>query len=144
MQENNLTEERREQLDKANQLKDEVMQGLQVGEAVERLLLKAIHALALMDNDTVSYEEAKRSLTAIYGDTLGQEIPLKIELEQFQERLRHICTFYEKAKVEETEEPDTLERALRAIRAHEQRIRYLEDRLHLPHLQKSELPAESS
>ena len=108
MQENNLTEERREQLDKANQLKDEVMRGLQVGEAVERLLLKAIHALALMDNDTVSYEEAKRSLTAIYGDTLGQEIPLKIELEQYQERLQHIRAFYEKAKEAESEETDTL------------------------------------
>ena len=138
MQESNLTEERREQLDKANQLKDEVMRGLQVGEAVERLLLKASHALALMANDTVSYEEAKRSITAIYGDTLGQEIPLKIELEQYQERLQHIRAFYEKAKAAESEEPDTLERALRAIRAHEQRITYLENRLHLPHSQEPE------
>jgi hypothetical protein len=121
--------ERKAELDEANQLKDEVMQGLQVGEPTERLLLKAIHALALMDNDTVSYEEAKSTMTAVYGDTLGQEIPLQIELEEFTKRLKKIKTFYEKAKAEESEEPDTLERALNAIRIHERRITTLKERL---------------
>lgn len=143
MQENGLTDQRRGELDQANQLKDEVMQGLQVGEPTERLLLKAIHALVLMDNDTVSYEEAKRTLTAIYGDALGQEIPLKIELEQFQERLKNIRAFYTAASAAESEEPDTLQRALSAIRAHERRITDLEDRLHLPHSQKSEEAADT-
>lgn len=121
--------ERKTELDEANQLKDEVMQGLQVGEPTERLLLKAIHALALMDNDTVSFEEAKRTLIAIYGDTLGQTIPLEIELEEFSKRLEKINAFYTKAKAEESEEPDTLDRALNSIRAHERRIAYLKDRL---------------
>lgn len=121
--------ERKAELDEANQLKDEVMQGLQVGEPTERLLLKAIHALALMDNDTVSYEEAKSTMIAVYGDTLGQEIPLQIELEEFTKRLKKIKTFYEKAKAEESEEPDTLERALNAIRIHERRIATLKERL---------------
>lgn len=121
--------ERKAELDEANQLKDEIMQGLQVGEPTERLLLKAIHALTLMDNDTVSYEEAKSTMIAVYGDTLGQEIPLQIELEEFTKRLKKIKTFYEKAKAEEIEEPDTLERTLNAIRIHERRIATLKKRL---------------
>ncbi len=123
------TSKRKAELDEANQLKDEVMKGLQVGEPAERLLLKAIHALALMDNDTISYEEAKSTMIAVYGDTLGEEIPLQIELEEFTGRLEKIKAFYKKAKEEESEEPDTLERALNAIRIHERRIRYLKDRL---------------
>ncbi|MCH3972011.1 MAG: hypothetical protein LKE53_04455 [Oscillospiraceae bacterium] len=123
------TQERKAELDEANQLKDEVMQGLQVGEPAERLLLKAIHALALIDNDSVSYNEAKSTMIAIYGDTLGQEVPLQIELEAFTKRLATIKAFYEKAKAEESEEPDTLSRALNAIRAHERRIAYLKERI---------------
>lgn len=123
------TQERKAELDEANQLKDEVMQGLQVGEPAERLLLKAIHALALIDNDSVSYNEAKSTMIAIYGDTLGQEVPLQIELEAFTKRLATIIAFYEKAKAEESEEPDTLSRALNAIRAHERRIAYLKERI---------------
>ncbi|MGI6283934.1 hypothetical protein [Caproicibacterium lactatifermentans] len=123
------TPERKSELDEANQLKDEIMQGLQVGEPAERLMLKAVHALALMDNDSVSYEEAKRTLIAIYGDTLGQKVPLEIELEEFTKRLKKIKVFYQKAKADESEEPDTLARALNSIRAHERRIDYLKDRL---------------
>lgn len=123
------TSERKAELDEANQLKDEVMQGLQAGESAERLLLKAVHALALMDNDTVSFEEAKRTLIAVYGDTLGQTVPLEIELEEFTNRLQKITAFYTKAKAGESEEQETLDRALNSIRAHENRIKYLKDRL---------------
>ncbi|WOC33614.1 MULTISPECIES: hypothetical protein [Caproicibacterium] len=127
------TPDRKAELDEANQLKDEVMLGLQVGEPAERLLLKAVHALALMDHDTVSFEEAKRTLIAIYGDTLGKPVPLEIELEEFTKRLKKIKVFYEEAKEkadsEDHEDTDTVERALNAIRAHERRIAYLKSRL---------------
>lgn len=124
-----LTAQRRAQLDQANQLKDEVMRGLQVGEPTERLLLKAVQALSLIDDDSVSYEEACHCLTAIYGDALGKPVPLQIELEEYTKRLAHIKRFHEEASAAESEAPDTLDRALNAIRAHERRIAFLQDRI---------------
>ena len=55
-----LSQERKSELAHANQLQVEVMKGLQSGEPVERLLLKALESLALKDNDTVSFPEAKK------------------------------------------------------------------------------------
>ena len=91
----------------ANQLQVEVMKGLQSGEPVERLLLKALESLALKDNDTVSFPEAKKTLIAIYGDALGQPVPLQIELEEFETRLERLKQAYEEGK--ETEAKDTQE-----------------------------------
>ena len=73
-----LSQERRSELAHANQLQVEIMKGLQSGEPVERLLLKALECIALKDNDTVSYPEAKKTLLAVYGDALGETIPLEI------------------------------------------------------------------
>lgn len=144
MEEKNLTQERRNELDEANQLKDEVMQGLQAAEPAERLLLKAVHALSLMDGDSVSYEEAKRTLTAVYGDVLGQEMPLKIELEQYFDRLEKIKAYIERESQNDAADPDTVERARSAARAHVRRITALEDQLGLPHSQKSDVEEEEA
>ena len=134
-----LTQERRNELDEANQLKDEVMQGLQAAEPAERLLLKAVHALSLMDGDSVLYEEAQRTLTAVYGDVLGQKVPLKIELEQYLDRLEKIRAYIARESMNASADPDTVERARSATRAHVRRITALEDQLGLPHSQKSDV-----
>ena len=56
-----LSQERRSELAHANQLQVEIMKkGRDSGEPVERLLLKALECIALKDNDTVSYPEAKK------------------------------------------------------------------------------------
>ena len=93
-----LSQERKSELAHANQLQVEVMKGLQSGEPVERLLLKALESLALKDNDTVSFPEAKKTLIAIYGDALGQPVPLQIELEEFETRLERLKQAYEEGK----------------------------------------------
>ena len=49
-----ITQERQSEIAHANQLQVEVMKGLQCGEPVERLLLKALESMALKENDTVS------------------------------------------------------------------------------------------
>ena len=121
-----LSQERKSELAHANQLQVEVMKGLQSGEPVE-LLLKALESLALKDNDTVSFPEAKKTLIAIYGDALGQPVPLQIELEEFETRLERLKQAYEEGK--ETEAKDTQERVKNAIMAHENRIALLKKKI---------------
>ena len=122
-----LSQERKSELAHANQLQVEVMKGLQSGEPVERLLLKALESLALKDNDTVSFPEAKKTLIAIYGDALGQPVPLQIELEEFETRLERLKQAYEEGK--ETEAKDTQERVKNAIMGHENRIALLKKKI---------------
>ena len=122
-----LSQERKSELAHANQLQVEVMKGLQSGEPVERLLLKALESLALKDNDTVSFPEAKKTLIAIYGDALGQPVPLQIELEEFETRLERLKQAYEEGK--ETEAKDTQERVKNASMAHENRIALLKKKI---------------
>ena len=122
-----LSQERKSELAHANQLQVEVMKGLQSGEPVERLLLKALESLALKDNDTVSFPEAKKTLIAIYGDALGQPVPLQIELEEFETRLERLKQAYEEGK--ETEAKDTQERVKNSIMAHENRIALLKKKI---------------
>lgn len=122
-----ITQERQSEIAHANQLQVEVMKGLQCGEPVERLLLKALESMALKENDTVSYPEAKKTLIAVYGDALGQPVPLQIELEEFEERLERLRKAYEEGK--ETEPKDTQERVKNAILAHENRIALLKKRI---------------
>ncbi len=122
-----LSEERKSEIALADQLRAEVMRGLQCGEPVERLLLKAVQSMALKDNDTVSYPEAKKTLIAIYGDALGQPVPLQIELEETEQRLERLRKAYEAG--EGVEPYDVQERVKNAIRAHEARIALLKDKI---------------
>jgi phage baseplate assembly protein W len=122
-----LSEERKSEIALADQLRAEVMRGLQCGEPVERLLLKAVQSMALKDNDTVSYPEAKKTLIAIYGDALGQPVPLQIELEETEQRLERLRKAYEEG--EGVEPYDVQERVKNAIRAHEARIALLKDKI---------------
>ena len=122
-----LSEERKSEIALADQLRAEVMRGLQCGEPVERLLLKAIQSIALKENDTVSYPEAKKTLIAIYGDALGQPVPLQIELEETEQRLARLRKAYEEG--EEVEPHDVQERVKNAIRSHEARIILLKDKI---------------
>ena len=91
------------------------------------LCLSLIHIFALKDNDTVSFPEAKKTLIAIYGDALGQPVPLQIELEEFETRLERLKQAYEEGK--ETEAKDTQERVKNAIMAHENRIALLKKKM---------------
>lgn len=122
-----LSEERKSEIALADQLRAEVMRGLQCGEPVERLLLKAIQSIALKENDTVSYPEAKKTLIAIYGDALGQPVPLQIELEETEQRLARLRKAYEEG--EGVEPHDVQERVKNAIRSHEARIILLKDKI---------------
>ena len=59
--------------------------------------------------------------------TLGETIPLEIELEEYEERLQRLKKAYEEGK--ETEPRDTQERVKNAILTHENRIAFLKEKL---------------
>ena len=122
-----ISQERQSEIAHANQLQVEVMKGLQCGEPVERLLLKALESMALKENDTVSYPEAKKTLSALYADALGERVPRQIGFEEFETRLERLRQAYEEGK--ETEPKDTQERVKNAIMAHENRIALLKKRI---------------
>ena len=122
-----ISEQRKSELALADQLRAEVMLGLQCGEPVERLFLKAVQSIALKENDTVSYPEAKKTLIAIYGDALGEPVPLKIELEETEARLERLRKAHEEG--ENVEPWDVQERVKNAIRAHESRIELLKSKI---------------
>lgn len=122
-----LTEQRKSEIALADQLRAEVMRGLQCGEPVERLLLKAIQSIALKENDTVSYLEAKKTLIAVYGDALGNPVPLAVELEETEVRLERLRKALEEG--EGVEPWDVQERVKNAIRSHEARVTLLKDKI---------------
>ncbi len=117
----------KERMARANGLQAEIFHGITCGEPAERLLLKAIECLALRDNDTVSYQEARENMKAIYGMGLGEEVPLEIELEDVEGRLAKLRDSYEREK--DSEQKDMVERLKRAIQTHEARVKELRARL---------------
>ena len=74
-----------------------------------------------MTSNTVFYSQIEGDIRAIYGQGLLDPLPLQIELQQVQERLKRL------REAEERElEADSRERIKRAVTAHENRIAELE------------------
>jgi len=95
--------------------------GYQVCFDMNNLFLKAVKAISLMTSNTVFYSQLEGDIRAIYGQGLLEPLPLQIELQQVQERLKRL------REAEERElEADSRERIKRAVTAHENRIAELE------------------
>ncbi len=105
-------------------LQTEIMKGAKAGESLASLLLKCAKALSLTTGSGTFYEQVERSLQAVYGEALGDEGALKLELEAAKGRLEKIRA----AQAAETD-PELREEMDLAIRAHLERITYLERRL---------------
>jgi len=105
----------------SSQLQTEILKGVRAGEDIYSLFLKAVKAISLMTSNTVFYSQLEEDIRAIYGQGLLDPLPLQIELQQVQERLKRL------REAEERElEADSRERIKRAITAHENRIAELE------------------
>ena len=95
----------------------EILQGVKLAESPITLLLKALKALSLVNNDTPFYEQSKAGIKAVYGFGLCNEAALNTELSEVQtrlEKLRHA------AKLEELE-PGEKSHLKNAIDAHKRR-----------------------
>jgi len=105
----------------SSQLQTEILKGVRAGEDIYSLFLKAVKAISLMTSNTVFYSQLEEDIRAIYGQGLLDPLPLQIELQQVQERLKRL------REAEERElEADSRERIKKAITAHENRIAELE------------------
>lgn len=104
---------------KSSQLQAEILKGLNTGEDITALFLKAAQAISAMTNDSVFYKQVKESITAIYGAGLQEDIPLSVELEQVEQRLMYL----EEAAL--WNEGGELMRIQRAIEAHRNRAEKL-------------------
>ena len=106
---------------KSSQLQAEILKGLNTGEDITALFLKAAQAISAMTNDSVFYKQVKESVTAIYGAGLQEDIPLSVELEQVEQRLMYL----EEAAL--WNEGGELLRIQRAIAAHKERSQRLRE-----------------
>lgn len=104
----------------SSQLNTEIIKGLQAGEDIYRLFLKAIKSISLMTSDNVIYTVAERDIREIYGIGLQEPQPLKIELEQVAERL---------AKLERAEAEHNGLNISKAIQMHRSKIAELTELL---------------
>lgn len=106
---------------KSSQLQAEILKGLNAGEDITTLFLKAAQAISTMTNDSIFYNQVKESITAIYGAGLQEKIPLNIELEQVEQRLFYL----EEAAL--WNEGGELLRIQRAITAHKEKAQRLRE-----------------
>ena len=74
----------------ARQLANEITRGIQAGEALESLLLKAIECISLMTGDNSFYEQNKNNLKDIYGiNTESASIMEIISAEELEDFLNN-------------------------------------------------------
>ena len=106
------------------ELQGQIVHGIKAGESVQSLLLKCAKALSLTTNNSIFYHEIEKELFSVYGEALGQPESLTLELQAAKERLQKIRAAREAAETEVVRDD-----MLQAIRAHEQRIAQLEQRL---------------
>lgn len=115
----------------SSQLQTEITKGLEAGEDIYLLFLKAVRAIADMTGNEAYYTLARQSLISIYGEALKEQTPLKLELKNARDRLTKLETAETRA------EADSRERIRRAIEAHRAVIAKLEKSIDT----REELPA---
>ena len=105
-------------------LQAEILKGTRSGGNIYRLFLTAAEAIAEMTRNRYFFDQVQGDILQIYGRGLGEPEPLQIELDRTRGQLHHL----QEAQERETD-PDSRERIAAAIRAHQAKIRDLEDRI---------------
>lgn len=110
-----------ENIKRSEQLQTDILKGVQAGENIYSLFLKAVQAISCMTSNTVFYSQLEGDIRAIYGVGLQEAPALQIELWQGQERYKKLLEALERES-----DGDSRERIKRAIKAHKNRIAELE------------------
>lgn len=97
-----------------------ITKGAKKGEDIYKLFLKAIEALSLLNNDRMFYENNRHAIKVVYGIGLGESEPLRLEMEDTQNRLERLLEGLERADREEDRE-----RIKTAVEAHRARLETL-------------------
>lgn len=112
-----ILREYQENMKSAGMLTTEIIKGVQTGADVYDLFLKAVKALSLVTGNSALSDFVKEYTVTVYGSGLGKEQPLRIELQQVQDRLDRLREAAQRAG----EPLDSIQRIQNAIKAHEQR-----------------------
>ena len=111
--------EHQENIRRAGQLKAEINKGIQAGEPIYRLLLKAIECISLMTGDKLFYDMNKSNLQTIY--VLGEPAAIEIERQEVEQRLKRLMAAYE-----QDQPADAKRRIKNAIKAHQEKLEKLQ------------------
>ena len=106
---------------RSGQLQTDILKGVQAGEDIYSLFLKAVQAISCMTSNKTFYSQVEADLISIYGIGLQQPAPLKLELMDTQKRL-------DRLREAEQREPN-IDSIKRAITAHQNRIAELEKQI---------------
>lgn len=98
------------------QLVNEIVKGIQSGADIYDLFLKAMQVIGLYTSDRSLYDSSREMLLSVYGDALKQPQPLRLELDDVNDRLQKLQT-----AADTCTDADSRERIQRAIRAHRSR-----------------------
>lgn len=110
-----------ENIKRSGQLQTDILKGVQAGEDIYSLFLKAVQAISCMTSNKTFYSQVEADLISIYGIGLQQPAPLKLELMDTQRRL-------DRLREAEQREPN-IDSIKRAITAHQNRIAELEKQI---------------
>ena len=113
-------EYQRNQIDTAS-LQTEIIKGVRQGESIYKLFLTAVKAIAVMSNSQVIYEQVSKDVPIVYGVGLAEHEPLENEIGEVQRRLGLLTR-----AVENETDSENRGRLEAAVKAHQQRIRYLQ------------------
>lgn len=113
-----------ENIRRSGTLQSDILKGLQAGEDIYSLFLKAVEAIALMTNDNIIYSEAEQTLQTVYGVGEGETQPLQAQLDAVEKRLYNL----EESLLWYTE-PGEQRRIQRAITAHKKRAEKIRELL---------------
>ena len=111
-----------ENIRKAGSLRADILKGMKRAEDPLALLLKAVDCIGLMTGDTVIYEQAQKTATAVYGWGLGDPYPLQLERREVEKRLYKL----EKAVGRGNLDPAGRRRLQTAIDAHRDAIKAID------------------
>jgi len=108
----------------AGDLRSQILKGSREGEAPIALFLKACECISQMTGEKLFSEQVEQDLKAIYGEALLEPIPVEWEKNEVKNRLDRL-----QQALERTTEQADRDRIERAIQAHREKLRELEELL---------------
>ena len=127
--------EHQESIKRAGNLRINLIKGIKRGENPYSLLATALECIALITGDQVIYTQGKKDITAVYGYGLGEPQALQEARKEAQERLEHL----RRANVPKGSQKNVQA----AIRAHEDRIREIDQKMHKKEQEKARKKAQN-
>lgn len=109
-----------ENIHKVGQLNTEILKGLQNGENLAILFLKAVKAFTLCTGNQAEYDSIESTLLSVYGTALHDKEVVALSADAVQSRLDRL----EKA-LTEVDDRDERSRIEQAIQAHQKQLEHL-------------------